>query len=62
MRAAKVKTFVEKRESGRFGARVGFILADQVFDLIGKQATDGSAFLGGENLGLTKDLRVEADG
>ncbi|MGD0824446.1 MAG: hypothetical protein ABR908_07675 [Terriglobales bacterium] len=57
--STQVKTFVEKRPSLPFGPLVGFFVANEELDLLGKETTDRSFTSGSENLGLLEQLPTQ---
>src|ERR1700722_17215297 len=60
--AAEVETLVQERQCLALGAFVGLFLADENFNLAGKESADGGALLGGEDFGFPNRSAVKADG
>src|SRR5712692_8671638 len=60
--AAQVKTFVKEGHGLALGAFVGFFLAHEDFNLLSQQSANGGVAPGGDDLGFTNGLAVQADG
>jgi hypothetical protein len=57
--ATQLKAAVKQGCGLAFGARVGFVFADQHFNLMSQQTADRSRTVGGEDLGFLNGLAVE---
>jgi hypothetical protein len=57
----KMKALVKERHRLSFGTGVCFLVANQEFDLLGKQAADRGFPASSQNPGLLQDFPTEAD-
>jgi hypothetical protein len=60
--ATQLKAVVEQGCGLAGGARVGFVFADQDFNLMSQETADGSGTAGGKDLGFLNSSAVETKG